>query len=177
MEKNYLKLWGLHEKDYTKNFRDLGLSPSVIKFLTKYIGSFPDLGGIVFQSNPKLATRTMARTIMELHGSDKFKNRVSIVDIPSYLVRYGTMDFSERSVAEGKMFEDLVNSDLVVFQEMGLTQWNSAQQTKLYTLLYERYSRKLPFFVTTGISPAQLETNIGSSNFFRVADECTFLEF
>ena len=176
MEKNYLKLWGLYEKDYAKNFKDLGLTTAIIEFLTKYIDSFPDLGGIVFQSNPKLATRTMARTIMELYNSDKFKNRVSIIDIPSYLIRYGTMDFSERTVAEGKMFEDLVNSDLVAFQEMGLAQWNSVQQTKLYTLLYERYSRKLPFFVTTGTEPTQLENNIGASNFFRVADECTFLE-
>ena len=176
MERNYLELWGLNEKDYAKNFTELGLSTSIIKFLTKYIDSFPTLGGVVFQSNPKVATRAMARTVMELYSSDKFKNRVSIIDVPSYLVRYNSMDYSERATAEGKMFENLVNSDLVVFQELGLTKWNSDQQTKLYTLLYERYSKKLPFFVTCGVPATELEINIGASNFFRVADECTFLE-
>jgi hypothetical protein len=176
MEQKYLKLWGLYEKDYESSFKDLELSPTIIDFLLEYINSFPGTGGIVFQGNPKLATKTMGRTVMELYKANRFKNRVSIVDIPSYLVRYGTMDFSERSMAEGKMFEDLVNSDLVVFQEMGLALWSTLQKTKLYTLLYERYSRKLPFFVTTSSGATELETHIGSSNFFRVADECTFLE-
>ena len=119
MEKNYLKLWGLYEKDYESSFTDLDLSISIIDFIKKYIVSFPNSGGIVFQGDPKLATKTMGRTIMELYQANQFKNRVSIIDVPSYLVRYSTMGFSERSTAEGKMFEDLVNSDLVVFQEMG----------------------------------------------------------
>ena len=72
--------------------------------------------------------------------------------------------------------EDLINSDLVILQELGLTKWNDMQKTKLYTLIYERYSRELPIFTTISCELNDLDIYIGSSNFFRIEDSCTFLE-
>ena len=126
--------------------------------------------------NPKVITRTMARTCKEIFDKGSFKNRVCIIDVPSYLIGISSMDFGDRSREEAKINEDLMNSDLVIFQELGFTKWNEAQRTRLYTLIYKRYSNKLPMFITVNGTPELLEQNIGSSNFFRVADACQFIQ-
>lgn len=86
------------------------------------------------------------------------------------------MDFGDRSREEAKINEDLINSDLFIFQELGFTQWNEAQRTRLYSLIYKRYSNHLPMFITVNGNPTTLEESIGSSNFFRVADACKFIQ-
>ena len=174
--KDYLKLWGFQHKDYELNYGELKLSDAIIKHLEQYIKDFPVSAGIVFQGNPKLAAKTMAYTIKRIYDSGSFKNRVSIVDVPTYFTKVNTLQYEERSSVEARMAENVVNSDIVVFQEIGLTQWTPIQQTKLYTLLYERYSKDLPVFCTVSCSPDELEDFIGKSNFFRLADACTFLE-
>ena len=174
--KKYLKLWGFKETDYESTYSQLGLSPTIIKHIEKYIDSFPTPRGLAFIGNAKVTTKTMGRTVEQLLRKGRFKNRVSIVDIPSYLLRINTLDFQERSSMEAKMEEDLVNSDLVILQEVGLTRWNEFQQTKLYTIIHERYSRELPIFVTVSCDIDDLEASIGNSNFFRIEDSCDFLE-
>ena len=174
--KKYLKLWGFKETDYESTYQQLGLSPNIIKHIEKYITNFPSPRGLAFIGNAKVTTKTMGRTVKLLLDQNKFKNRVSIVDIPSYLLRINTLDFQERSSMEAKMEEDLVNSDLVILQEVGLTRWNDFQQTKLYTIIHERYSRERPVFVTVSCDVDDLEKSIGNSNFFRIEDSCDFLE-
>ncbi len=173
---NYLKLWGFQQKDYELNYKELKLSSAIIKHLEDYIANFPVSSGIVFQGNPKMATKAMAHTIKRIYDSGSFKNRVSIVDVPTYFTKVNTLQYEERSTVEARMAENVVNSDIVVFQEIGLTQWSPIQQTKLYTLLYERYSKELPIFCTVSCSAEALEDFIGKSNFFRLADACTFLD-
>lgn len=174
--KDYLRLWGFYEKDYTKPLDKLNLSKGVLTFLRRYIEDFPSEEGIVFQGPPKLTARVMASTIKTLYDAKKFKNRVSVIDVPSFLLQFSSVSFEARAVYETKLLGDLNNSDLVVFQEIGLTEWTPAQCARLYILLQQRYSRRLPFFCTVSTSPGIFEQNVGSSNFFRVSDHCTFLE-
>ena len=147
-----------------------------MEYLDKFISSFPNDGSLCFLGNPKLVARTMAKTCKEIYDKGLFKNRVCIIDVPSYLIGISSMDFGDRSRQEAKINEDLLNSDLVIFQELGFTKWNEAQKTRLYTLIYTRYSNQLPMFVTVNGTPDQLEENIGSSLFFRVADACKFIQ-
>ena len=167
---------GFQGDRYESTYQQLGLSPNIIKHIEKYITNFPSPRGLAFIGNAKVTTKTMGRTVKLLLDQGKFKNRGSIVDIPSYLLRINTLDFQERSSMEAKMEEDLVNSDLVILQEVGLTRWNDFQQTKLYTIIHERYSRERPVFVTVSCDVDDLEKSIGNSNFFRIEDSCDFLE-
>ncbi len=171
-----MNIWGFKEIDYETTYQELGISVGVRKHLDKYISTFPTDSGLCFMGNPKSVTRTMARTCKEIYDKGLFKNRVCIIDVPSYLIGISSMDFKDRATKEAKINEDLINSDLVVFQELGFTKWNEAQRTRLYTLIYKRYSNQLPMFITVSCSPEVLETNIGSSNFFRVADACNFIQ-
>lgn len=174
--KDYLKLWGFKEKDYEKTFSDLQLSKGVEKYLNEYIDTFPNGGGLCFMGNPKVITRTMARTCKEIYDKGLFKNRVCLLDVPSYLIGINSMDFGDRSREEAKINENLINSDLFILQELGFTKWNEAQRTRLYSLIYKRYSNHLPMIITVNGTPSSLEENIGSSNFFRVADACKFIQ-
>ena len=155
MKKDYLKLWGFQVQDYSQNFEELGLSSKVKSFLDNYIEKFPSEKGLVFKGHPRLATRVMSRVVKELYNLKKFRSRVVLIDIPTHLIRFRYVSIQEHSRRDSKLQDDLVNSDLVVFQEIGMSLWTSEQQAKLYTLIYERYSRHLPFFCTS-----TAETNI-----------------
>lgn len=175
MDRDYLKLWGFHEVDYNKNFNDLKISLKVKKFLKNYITEFPTEIGLVFKGHPRLTTKVMGRVIKELYDNKKFKSRVVLIDIPTHLIRFKFVSFQEHSRREIKLQEDLINSDLVVFQEIGMSPWTSEQQAKLYTLIYERYSRRLPFFCTSTTELGTFERNVGNSNFVRISDVCKFI--
>lgn len=172
---DHLKSWGLYPKDYSQTFKQLGLSNKILQFLTRYIKRFPISEGIVFQGNPKIAAKVAARTVRELLEGKKFKNRITVVDVPSYLIRSFNY-IEDRIEMESRLSSDLLSSDLILFQEIALSQWNNEQQARLYTLIHERYSKGLPFFCTVSCSPADFERHVGGSNFFRIADGCTFLE-
>ena len=175
-QQKYLKLWGFKEADYEATYPQLGLSKKIIKYLEEYINHFPSTRGLAFIGNAKISTKTMGRTVKEIMDKGGFKNRVSIIDIPSYLTSFSSVGNQERVRSEGKIKEDLINSDLVILQELGLTKWNDMQKTKLYTLIYERYSRDLPIFTTVSCELDNLEAFIGGSNLFRIEDSCSFLE-
>ena len=125
--KDYLKLWGFKEKDYEKTFSDLQLSKGVEKYLNEYIDTFPNGGGLCFMGNPKVITRTMARTCKEIYDKGLFKNRVCLLDVPSYLIGINSMDFGDRSREEAKINENLINSDLFILQELCFIPFCKAQ--------------------------------------------------
>jgi len=175
MDNKYLQFWGFRIEDYRRSFNQLGLSNSQIKALEEYIASFPKSGGLVLIGSPKIAQKVSSRIIYELYNKKLFKNRVAIIDIPSFLVRATSFD-KEITEAEGKMREDLANSDIVILQELDLSKWTSIQQTKLYTLIYGRYSKRLPMLFTATKPPGEIENNIGASTFFRIKDLCKFID-
>tara|TARA_R100000008_G_C3570949_1_gene162087 strand:- start:214 stop:660 length:447 start_codon:yes stop_codon:yes gene_type:complete len=147
-----------------------------VDYLHDYIEHFPNGDGICFMGNPKIITKTMARTCKEIFDRGLFRNRVCLLDVPSHLIGINSLDFGDRSREEAKINENLLNSDLFILQELGFTKWNEAQRTRLYSLIYKRYSNHLPMFITVNGTPETLEENIGSSNFFRVADACKFIQ-
>ena len=170
--KSYLERWGLYEVDFNKSFDKLELSESIKSHLQKYIDSFPSPQGITFLGNPRITTQAMSRTVKEIYDRHKIRNRIRVVDVPTHLTNWSNRDQDQ----EDALIRDVINSDIVIFQEIALTQWTNLQQAKLYTLLHERYSRGVPFFCTVSCDIDDLESYIGSSIFFRITDNSTFLE-
>jgi hypothetical protein len=173
--KDYLKLWGFREEHYSKKFKELNLKSSHIKYLNNYIDNVFPKRGLIFLGHPKVVLESVSVTVKMLYENNKFNNRVSIIDIPTYLTNYFSIDSGERVGMENKVVEDLANSDLVVLQEMGLAKWTSNQQTRLYTLLNDRYTNGLPLFGTSSCTVGELEDRVGTPNFFRIADSCEVL--
>lgn len=171
---DYLERWGLYKKDFAQSFDQLKLSKSVYDYLEKYIRAFPTPNGITFLGNPRITAQAMSRTVKEIYDQGKIRNRIRLIDVPTYLTQYGK-SFQDTD-REDALAGDLISSDIIIFQEIALTQWSSVQQAKLYTLLYERYSKGAPFFCTVSCTVEDLESHIGSSIFFRITDSSTFLE-
>jgi len=170
----YLSLWGFRAGHYNLDLEDIDLSNTQLEYCKKYVDTIYPTEGLVFLAPPKKSIQLVSILVKLLYTKGLFKNRVSIIDVPSVLLEsnYG-YDYQEK---KNKLAEDLVNSDLVVLNEVGLTKWTSAQSARLYTLLYERYERGLPMFVTHYGTSDSLEENIGTPNFFRIVDTCKFLE-
>ena len=95
-QQKYLKLWGFKEADYEATYQQLGLSKKIIKYLEEYINHFPSTRGLAFIGNAKISTKTMGRTVKEIMDKGGFKNRVSIIDIPSYLTSFSSVGNQER---------------------------------------------------------------------------------
>lgn len=175
MDKKYLHKWGFRVEDYRRSFKQLGISDSQVSFLEDFVASFPGSGGLALVGSPKLATQITARLVYVLYEKKKFRNRVTIVDVPSFLVKATSFD-REETLADYKVYEKVANADLVVLQEIDLAQWTNIQQTKLYTLIYGRYSKRLPIIFTATNPPHIIEKRIGASTFFRIKDLCKFLD-
>ena len=174
MDKSYLHKWGFRVEDYRRSFKQLQLSDLQVKTLEEYIASFPSSGGLVLVGSPKIAQAVSTRIVYELYELEKFKNRVTIIDVPSFLVRSNSFS-TESTEVENKTREDITNADLVILQEVDLAQWTSIQQTKLYTLIYERYSKRQPMIFTATSTPSDIEKRVGMSTFYRIKDLCKFL--
>jgi len=170
----YLVKWGFRPGHYTLNLEEIDLSDSQLGFCKKYVDTIYPTEGLVFLAPPKKSIQLVSILVKLLYTGNHFKNRVSIIDVPTVLLdnNFG-YDYQDQ---RNRLKEDLVNSDLVVLNEVGLTKWSSAQRARLYTLLYERYERELPIFATHYGTSDDLEENIGAPNFFRIADTCKFLE-
>ena len=93
----------------------------VEKYLQEYIDNFHNGGSLCFMGNPKIITRTMARTCKEIYDRGLFKNRVCLLDVPSYLIGINSLDFGDRSREEAKINENLINSDLFLHTKLTIS--------------------------------------------------------
>jgi len=171
-----LKSWGFYPRHYQKTLKELKLSHNVLSFIHNYIENYSShCRGIVFEGSPRKSHYVMAYIVRELLIRNKLKNRVSIIDIPTHLSVNNKLDPSERTEVITKSIEDVVNSDIVIFQEMGLGKWKDYQRAELYTLIYKRYQLEKPFFCTSTVDEKILEEYVGESIFFRLVDSCDFI--
>lgn len=174
--KNFLKLWGFHEKDLLNPLSKLNLTDPVLRHLESYIVNFPASEGLAFVGHPKIVARTMARVVKDIYDRGSIHNRVTVIDVPSMLLQFTSSTFEARAESETELLGNLDNSDLVVFQEIALTKWNDIQRARLYIMLQRRYSKGLPFFCTVGCDEETFGDYVGQSNFFRISDHCMFIE-
>jgi DNA replication protein DnaC len=174
----YLKQWGFHPKDFAKPLGKLGLSPAVLGWLKNYIEKFGDHTeeGIVLIGNPRITAQIVSRIVFDLAMKEKFKHQVTMLDIPTYIVRYPLFEQYEKAQKETHLFDLMALCDLVIFQEMGMNQLTPTQQTRLYTLIQARYSARKPFIVTAPCDVETLEMNLGQSIQYRIISPNTILE-
>ena len=177
-EEQYLKRWGFHPKDFNKPLDELGLTGPVLQWLTKYEERFNQdtEEGIVLMGNPRITSQVTSRLVLDMVKRKAITKRVISVDIPTYLIRYQLYDISEKAQQEQKLFELMDLCDLVIYQEMGLTQLTPTQQSRLYTLIQARYAARKPFIVTTVCDAETLELNLGQSIYYRIVSPNQILE-
>ncbi len=175
-KKDYLKKWGFQKKDYSVPLTELGLTKPQRVHLESYAKAFPIAEGLVFQGPPKSVAKVSTRLIKDIYDAGNITDRITLIDVPTILLQFSSSSFEARENVEAGLLGDLHSSDLVIFQEIALAQWNEAQQARLYILLQQRYAKEKPFFCTVSCDEEAFEKHVGSSNFFRISDHCTFLE-
>ena len=82
----------------------------------------------------------------------------------------------EKAHQENKLRENLLNSDITIFQEISIADWTVAQQARLYTIINARYQPRLPFIATCTEDEDLLEERIGSPNFYRLSDNGSIID-
>ena len=175
-KKDYLKLWGFHENPKGTTLDTMKLSEAQVIHLKKFIEDFPKTKGLVFVGHPRLVNEVSTQVLSEIFKAGKIKNIITLIDIPSELLQFSKSSFENRDSQESDLLRDLNNSDLVILQEIALAQWTEAQQARLYIMLNQRYSKGLPIICTVSCDIETFESHVGLSNFYRISDQCTFIE-
>jgi len=175
MKKNHLELWGV-QRFIPPSLDGLGLSSKVLNYLKIWPQNFnkQNKNSLVLLNNAKVSLSVSGWLVKQLYDSQQLKRRVSIIDVPEYLIQLTSM--IEKNERDSKILDDLVSCDLIIFTEIGLIKVNENQRGRLYTLINRRFMQNKPFIATSSIPVDELENNIGEAIFARIVNSCQFLD-
>ena len=155
-----IERWGI-----SKHYRNFHWFPSeeIEHFMRKWVNEFPQNvhQGILFIASEDVHQMVpVAEFVNALLMLNKIEQSVHIINIPSFLVRFGnTIDEQVESIQVAR--RATVDTDLVVFADLGLTKLNPDQVNLVYDLIQRRVTTGKSFMITLPVNTDELIENVG----------------
>ena len=102
---------------------------------------------------------------------------VRFLVVPDFLDLIRETFRNESEISEGDLMQDVKNVDVLILDDLGAHNYTDWSVKTIFAILNFRLNYEKPMIVTTNLDRREIENNLGSRIYSRLAEACRFIRF
>lgn len=163
-------------KSTFESFLDRNGSETAYKIAMKYVKTFKEWNGesLMIWGDPGNGKTHLAAAIV--NELSKKGYIVVFQSVPELLQRIRSTFNSENKENETQIMRALLESDLLILDDIGAEKTTEWVEEKLFNIIDGRYRKELPTLYTSNLQPKELQNQVGKRSYDRMVETSLTVE-